>query len=174
MENIGLTIPGNWSFEIRRISPRFHPWNPVDFTHEIWQISPVKSSGFHPWNLADFTWNLPDFMKSTGFHEIKNVSFCVMIKYRSFFRKTKTKSTDPRETQNWNMKSAIGLCTIFFKIFCWTKVHFVGSLISLILDFVWPSPRVSEPGWFSCLHTYLLVRGEPKGHVWCYICLFHQ
>ena len=56
LNNIGLTIPGNWSFEIRQISPGFHPWNP-----------------------ADFTWNLPDFM---------DVSFCVMIKYRSFFRKT--------------------------------------------------------------------------------------
>ena len=51
IENIGLTIPGNWSFEIRRISP----------------------------------------VKSTGFHEIKNVRFCVMIKYRSFFRKTNHK-----------------------------------------------------------------------------------
>ena len=53
--NIGLTIPGNWSFEIRRISPLksvdftmkssgFH----LDFTREIWWISPMKSSGFHP------------------------------------------------------------------------------------------------------------------------------
>ena len=37
VSNIGLTIPGNGSFEIRRIST---------------------------WNLLDFTWNLPDFMKS--------------------------------------------------------------------------------------------------------------
>ena len=35
-KNIGLTIPGNWSFEIRWIS------------HEIRRISPVKSGGFHP------------------------------------------------------------------------------------------------------------------------------
>ena len=51
------------------------------------------------WNLPDFTWNPADFMvKSTGFHgfhgEIRRISwimsFCVMIKYRSFdFRKTK-------------------------------------------------------------------------------------
>ena len=45
--NIGLTIPGNLSFEIRQISPmksgRFHP--------EIQWISPMKSGGFHP----DFT-----------------------------------------------------------------------------------------------------------------------
>ena len=33
INNIGLTIPGNWSFEIRRISPL---------------ISWVKSGGFHP------------------------------------------------------------------------------------------------------------------------------
>ena len=71
--------------EIHQISP----WNLVDFTHEIWQISPVKSTqnykskcfsknssvwwmqggGFHPWNPPDFTlksggfdlWNLVDF-----------------------------------------------------------------------------------------------------------------
>ena len=43
--NIGLTIPGNWSFEIRRISG----WNLADFR--------VKSCGFQ-------VWNPPDFMKS--------------------------------------------------------------------------------------------------------------
>ena len=71
--------------EIRRIS-----WNPPDFTDFM------KSAGFHGeirriswWNPPDFTdfmksariswWNPPDFM---------NVSFWVMIKYRSFYRKT--------------------------------------------------------------------------------------
>ena len=48
LKHIGLTIPGNWSFEIRRISPvksgGFHP----DFTREIWQISPVKSRVIAP------------------------------------------------------------------------------------------------------------------------------
>ena len=34
VKNIGLTIPSNWSFEIRWISP------------EIRRISPVKSGGF--------------------------------------------------------------------------------------------------------------------------------
>ena len=62
----------------------------------------------------------------------------------------------------------------FFKKFCWTKVHFVGPLIVPNLDFVWPSPRVSKPGWFSRLHTYLLACDEPKGHVWCYTSRFHQ
>ena len=61
MLNIGLSIPGNWSFEIRRIS-----------AGEI----RMKSGGFQ----VKSTQNPPDFM---------NVSFCVMIKYRSFFRKTK-------------------------------------------------------------------------------------
>ena len=62
----------------------------------------------------------------------------------------------------------------FFLKFCWTKVHFVGPLLAPILDFVWPSPGVSKPGWFSCLHTHLLACSEPKGNIWCYTCLFHQ
>ena len=135
----------------------FHPWNLVDFNHEIWWISPR----FHLWNppkiikasvsaktlqfdecrvgamTKDFTyeiqqisptfhlWNPPkiikasvsaktlqfdeckvgamtkDFIKSTGFHmksawnplDFKIMSFCVMIKYRSFiFQKTNQKS----------------------------------------------------------------------------------
>ena len=76
--------------------------------HEIWGHSP---SMHHPppnWRVfaetsefirfwVDFTWNPPDFMvKSAGFHEIHWISwimsFCVMIKYRSFdFRKTNHK-----------------------------------------------------------------------------------
>ena len=65
--------------EIRWIS-----WNPLDF------MDFMKSTRFHgeirriswwnPLDFTDFTWNPPDFM---------NVSFCVMIKYRSFYRKTK-------------------------------------------------------------------------------------
>ena len=57
---IGLTIPGNWSFEIRRISCEIR----------------TKSAGFHVKSVQ----NPPDFM---------NVSFWVITKYRSFFRKTK-------------------------------------------------------------------------------------
>ena len=57
--------------------------------------------------------------------------------------------------------------------FCWTKVHFVGPLIAPVFDFVSPSRWVSKPGWFSHLYTYLLACSEPKGHVWCYTCLFH-
>ena len=35
-------------------------------------------------------------------------------------------------------------------------------------------PWVSKPGWFSCLHTYLVAHSEPKGHVLCYTCFFTQ
>ena len=50
-----------------------------------------KHRAYHSWQLV-FR-NPEDFRceirrKSAGFHETKNVSFCVMIKYRSFFRKT--------------------------------------------------------------------------------------
>ena len=66
-------------------------WNPPDFTGEIRRISRiswnppdfrVKSAGFHGFHEIRRIswWNPPDFM---------NVSFCVMIKYRSFYRKTK-------------------------------------------------------------------------------------
>ena len=59
-------------------------WNPPDFTGEIRRISRVKSAGFHGFHEIRRIswWNPPDFM---------NVSFCVMIKYRSFYRKTKHK-----------------------------------------------------------------------------------
>ena len=63
---------------------------------------------------------------------------------------------------------------LIFKIFCWTKVHIVGPLITPVLDFMWPFPQVSKQGWFSHLHTYLLVCCESKGHIWCYTCFFHQ
>ena len=72
-------------YEIRRISPVKSVWNPPDFTREIH----MKSAGFH---LKSARFH-EIHMKSSGFHEIHriswNVSFCVMIKYRSFFRKTK-------------------------------------------------------------------------------------
>ena len=54
----------------RVIAPSMHPPN--------WRVFVETSDFIRFW--VDFTWNLPDFM---------NVSFCVMIKYRSFFRKTK-------------------------------------------------------------------------------------
>ena len=47
--------------------------------------------------------------------------------------------------------------------FCWIKVHFVGLLIASILHFLWPSPWVSKPGWFSWLH--LLVHDELQSQI---------
>ena len=86
---ISQVISG-WNLPDFRVkSGRFHGWNPLDFTD-------------FTWNPPDFTWNpldFMDFMKSAGCHEIcqiswwnlpdfMNVSFWVMIKYRSFYRKT--------------------------------------------------------------------------------------
>ena len=87
--------------EIRTKSSGFH-LKSARF-HEI----RTKSGGFHlksVQNLLDFTWNPYEIcqisheicMKSAGFYlksvrnppDFMNVSFCVMIKYRSFFRKT--------------------------------------------------------------------------------------
>ena len=51
------------------IAPSMHPPN--------WRVFVETSDFIRLW--VDFRWNLPDFM---------NVSFWVMIKYRSFFRKT--------------------------------------------------------------------------------------
>ena len=104
--------------EIWRISCEIHPnWRVFAETSEFirfWVDFTMKSSGFHHeiwwiscemWNppkLKSFCWNVWIYkvlggfhMKSAGFHgEICRISwimsFCVMIKYRSFdFRKTK-------------------------------------------------------------------------------------
>ena len=68
MSNIGLTIPGNWSFEIRRIScvksGGFH-LKSARF-HEIH----TKSTGFH---LKSARFH-EIHMKSTGFH-LKSAGF---------------------------------------------------------------------------------------------------
>ena len=90
-----VTIPCKWSFDFT--------WNPADFTwihpkpykskcfnqnYSVWWMQERGyDPGFHDfheisWNPLDFTWNPPDFM---------NVSFWVITKYRSFFRKTKHK-----------------------------------------------------------------------------------
>ena len=69
-------------------SGRFHvksTWKPYKSNNstKTLQFYGVQWEGYVSWNPADFTWNPPDFMK------IKNMSFCVITKYRSFFRKTK-------------------------------------------------------------------------------------
>ena len=84
---------------------------------------------------------------------------------------TPNRSSGSCNVHKWHKTFVI---TVFLKHFCWTKVHFVVPLIAPILDFVWPSPWVPKPGWFYCLHTYLLAHGEPKGHIWCCTCLFYQ
>ena len=82
-----------WISQVK--SARFHGfheihwiswWNPPDFTDFM------KSTGFH--KIRWISWNPLDFTKSAGFHgwnppDFMNVSFWVMIKYRSFYRKTK-------------------------------------------------------------------------------------
>ena len=45
--NIGLTIPGNWPFKIRRISCVKSVWNPADFRFHLKSVR----------NPPDFTWN---------------------------------------------------------------------------------------------------------------------
>ena len=53
-------------------------------------ISFNKHRAYHSWQLV-FRNPHEIRTKSGGFHEIKNVSFWVITKYRSFFRKTKKK-----------------------------------------------------------------------------------
>ena len=99
---------------------RNHVWNPADFMCEIH----MKSARFHlksVRNLLDFTWNLPDFMKSVrNLPDFMNVSFCMMIKYRSFFRKT---------NKNWKSYSdnkisiSYNTCLSWIMKIAWTSVE---------------------------------------------------
>ena len=92
----------DFTCEIQQSSPRFHLWNPpkiikASVSAKTLQFDEckvgamtkdfMKSATFHmksAWNLLDFMWNPPD---------VKIMSFCMMIKYRSFvFRKTNQKS----------------------------------------------------------------------------------
>ena len=47
------------------------------------------------------------------------------------------------------------VCNLFFKIFVGPRSILWGSLIAPIVAFVWSSPWVSKPGWFSCLNSHL-------------------
>ena len=83
-----VTIPCKWSFEIR-----------ISF-HEILGHSPLPA----PPKLKSFCWNIWFYKVLGGF---QNMSFCVMIKYRSFFRKTKHQSfkwTRCRNIETMNFK----------------------------------------------------------------------
>ena len=109
-KNIGLQFLASGlsiSHEIQRISCEIHPkpYKSKCFNqnysvwwmqergydpgfHEIWGHSPLHA----PPKLKSFCWNIWFYKVLGRFHlksaEIRNVSFCVMIKYRSFFRKT--------------------------------------------------------------------------------------
>ena len=150
-----VTIPCKWSFDFMK-SGRFH---------EIWWISceihpkPYKSKwfnqnysvwwmqergyepGFHEilgwftWNPQDFTWNPRDF---------KNMSFCVMIKYRSFFRKTKNNSfLNTVNMSAWGHIIAICSSRILECIFvlkwqkCWRlkHLHMYSSILAVMESF---------------------------------------
>ena len=107
--NIGLQFLARGSFDFTWNPPDFMKsvWNPPDFMKSIWNVLDFMKS---VWNLADFRWNPPKLRSFCwniwiykvlgGFH-MKSVwnladfrwnppagfqimSFCVMIKYRSF------------------------------------------------------------------------------------------
>ena len=67
MKSVKSVKSGGFHPEIRRIS--WNPWNPADFTCEIWWISPVKSGGFHPeiqWISPRYhLWNPPKIIKAS-------------------------------------------------------------------------------------------------------------
>ena len=44
--------------------------------------------------------------------------------------------------------------------FSWDQGSFCGATDCLILDFVWPSPWVSKPEWFSDLHLHLIEKAS--------------
>ena len=129
-----------WNIWFHLKSAGFHEicqiswWNPLDF------MDFMKSAGFHGeicWISWILWWNPPDFMvKSAGFHgeicqiswnlpDFMNVSFWVMIKYRSFYRKTNHRVTIP--------------CKRSFD-FTWNLPDFMKSAWNLV-DFRWNPPQ---------------------------------
>ena len=133
----------------RKIPPQhrkhraYHSWklvfrNPADFTREIRQISGVKSGGFH---------------------EIKNVSFCVMIKYRSFFRKTNKQHIGPLTIKNydkeiWSTNTyKVNRITIELELelLTWNMELYVNSSVYSI-HFIGISRR---PHW--ALHLFIMI-----------------
>ena len=120
-------------------------WNPPKLKSFCWNIWIDKVlGGFHgeicwiSWNLPDFRWNPLDFMvKSTGF---QIMSFCVMIKYRSFdFQKTNQMSQQKLFwLVSWKMKDLYLIITQkliilkssgFHADFMWNPVDFMKSLV---------------------------------------------
>ena len=105
-----------------------------------------------------------DFMKSgviaPSMHPPKLKSFCCNIWIYKVWGGFHLKSTRFHEIRQISCEIERPLarnCNPMF-LFCWTKVHFVGSLIAPVLDFVWPSPWVSKQGGslactLTCLHA---------------------
>ena len=65
----------------------------------------------------------------------------------------------------------------FFKIFLFDQGSFCGATDCPYFGIFCDPPRgfQSQGSSLTCTLTcYLLARGEPKDHMWCYICLFHQ
>ena len=116
----------DFTCEIQQSSPRFHLWNPPKI---IKASVSAKTLQFDECKVGAMT---KDFIKSTGFHvksawnplDFKIMSFCVMIKYRSFiFQKTNQKSFC------WNIwlvfrKSKDLYLIITQKLIIWNPVDF--------------------------------------------------
>ena len=127
----------DFTCEIQQSSPRFHLWNPPKI---IKASVSAKTLQFDECKVGAMT---KDFIKSTWFHmksawnplDFKIMSFCVMIKYRSFiFQKTNQKSFC------WNIwlvfqKSKDLYLIITQKLIIWNLVDFTWNLA----DFIWIS-----------------------------------
>ena len=138
----------------------YHSWqlvfrNPADFTPEIRQIS---------WNLPDFT----DFM---------NVSFCVMIKYRSFFRKTKnfeirkifskisqrtlfTKNLDKlSKTGHFQRKFTVKLkFSRTFSFFGWIFSHYLAAEFSGFANWLHKISEFRDFTEMECIFGWILCK----------------
>ena len=114
-----------WWMQERGYDPGFHeiwghsplhaPPKLKSFCWNIWLYKVVggfhvKSARFYEihqisWNLLDFTWNPPDF---------KIMSFCVMIKYRSFvFRKTKQRCRQILPLESSEITNSVHIAVMF-------------------------------------------------------------
>ena len=141
-----------------------YTWNPVDF---------VKSAGFHEihWiscEIHQILWNPLDFLKSARFHvkyhwiswnppDFMNVSFWVITKYRSFFRKT--------NQYIWEWEALIihrqiffgCTATEFFLVLC--KIHCkLNSVFLLKVNFQYSDTRRRKGLLMAPLsHTWLCL-----------------
>ena len=134
----------SWQLVFRN---RFHPWNPADFT---WNLP-----DFTPWNPLDFTWNPPDFM---------NMSFWVMIKYRSFFRRTQKS----RNIVIWQLLEMYILFQNYTPHSCKNCGDNITILWYSVSDFNWLHPWVLKPGWMHIMDPQsILARSRPEPWTSC-------